>query len=545
MSLLILYNSSEQKNTSSLDAVKQFKRSLEPVFSIFQIEDLKTTDFEALNRDPGTKGGVLFLHPGIATVKKDEQLSKGAERWYEKIKGFDLWFEGSNTSVSELINLFVYKKPKGKSLYGTKYSPANPPVVIPLFVDKITPRISSIINGALGIDEFGRTLRKVYVVAIPLGPLTTKQQTNKKIEKALQQLADILERGFVLSDIVTQFPGAKHYVQHEQFDSDDDEETEIRHSLDNALSINIGRATSKAKPPPAPPPAQGNGAALPTPSPEVIQTDDEVNCTVYAPNDVAAGAQFLVQVFAHTAEQQSLLDDLAKLADDSGSRRGSVSLEEKVARETRIDFNLMMPGLEIDEPNLSIKWQGKIASVQFGVQVPSDFVKPGIIGKVTVVNNSVPIGQLKFKINVVASATPGDGSLKNNGTMERFKLAFISYSSQDRPEVLKRVQMLNLVKLKFFQDLLTLEPGDEWEKLIPQYISTCDVFFLFWSKAASESTWVKKEILLALGRKGDNDDLPPEIIPVIIEGPPPAKPPDELNFLHFNDKFMYFINAQR
>jgi hypothetical protein len=99
------------------------------------------------------------------------------------------------------------------------------------------------------------------------------------------------------------------------------------------------------------------------------------------------------------------------------------------------------------------------------------------------------------------------------------------------------------MKLKFFQDLLTLEPGDQWEKLIYQYIDESDVFFLFWSKAASESTWVKKEIHYAMRRKANKDEAPPEIVPVIIEGPPPARPPTELNFLHFNDKFIYFINT--
>jgi hypothetical protein len=48
-----------------------------------------------------------------------------------------------------------------------------------------------------------------------------------------------------------------------------------------------------------------------------------------------------------------------------------------------------------------------------------------------------------------------------------------------------------------------------------------------------------KEVLYAHGRQVGKEDAPPEIIPIIIEGPPPVKPPPELNFLHFNDKFIY------
>ena len=110
--------------------------------------------------------------------------------------------------------------------------------------------------------------------------------------------------------------------------------------------------------------------------------------------------------------------------------------------------------------------------------------------------------------------------------------------------MLKRVQILNASKVSFFQDLLTLEPGDRWEKLIYQYIDQSDVFFLFWSKAASESKWVKKEIEYARKRQAGSDEAPPEILPIIIEGPPIAKAPADLSYLHFNDKFIYLIKAE-
>jgi hypothetical protein len=125
----------------------------------------------------------------------------------------------------------------------------------------------------------------------------------------------------------------------------------------------------------------------------------------------------------------------------------------------------------------------------------------------------------------------------------RYKQAFISYASQDRPEVLKRIQMLKMARINFFQDMLTLEPGDNWEQTIYKYIDESDVIFLFWSAAAKQSPWVEKEVRYALSRKGGHDEAAPEILPVIIEGPPVVPPPDDLKMLHFNDTFMYFIKA--
>jgi hypothetical protein len=127
------------------------------------------------------------------------------------------------------------------------------------------------------------------------------------------------------------------------------------------------------------------------------------------------------------------------------------------------------------------------------------------------------------------------------GIAKRYENAFISYASKDRSEVLRRVQMLSVTRIKYFQDILNLEPGDRWERELYKKIDDADVFFLFWSKAASESEWVLKEIQYALNRKSGNEDFPPEIIPVIIEKSPP-NPPVELKDIHFNDKIIYFID---
>jgi hypothetical protein len=66
-------------------------------------------------------------------------------------------------------------------------------------------------------------------------------------------------------------------------------------------------------------------------------------------------------------------------------------------------------------------------------------------------------------------------------------------------------------------------------------IEECDVFLLFWSRAAKESEWVRKEVRYALNRKGGDDLCPPEFRPIIIEGPPVPTPWEELSHLHFND----------
>jgi TIR domain-containing protein len=174
--------------------------------------------------------------------------------------------------------------------------------------------------------------------------------------------------------------------------------------------------------------------------------------------------------------------------------------------------------------------------------VPEKFKAGNIIGTLTVCSENVPVGHIKFKLSVSDSRVQDGDPPKLAGDDARaYHKAFISYASQDRNEVLKRVQMLSRLKIEFFQDLLSLEPGARWEKELYRHIDDSDMFLLFWSSSAKQSKWVLEEVRYALKRKGGDDLSPPEILPIIIEGPPPVPPPAELAHLHFNDYITYFL----
>jgi TIR domain len=72
-------------------------------------------------------------------------------------------------------------------------------------------------------------------------------------------------------------------------------------------------------------------------------------------------------------------------------------------------------------------------------------------------------------------------------------------------------------------------------------IDESDVFFLFWSTAAKQSEWMIKEVRYAIERHAGDEMAPPEIVPVMIEGPLPVAPAPGLKGLHFNDRLLYFI----
>lgn len=121
----------------------------------------------------------------------------------------------------------------------------------------------------------------------------------------------------------------------------------------------------------------------------------------------------------------------------------------------------------------------------------------------------------------------------------------LSYASEDRDKVLARVQMLGQMGIRYFQDILSLDPGQRWEKELYRNIDQCDLFLLFWSSAAKRSPWVMREVDYAIDRKQGIDEAPPEIKPVIIEGPPLVEPPERLQHLHFNDKLIYLMSRDQ
>jgi hypothetical protein len=56
------------------------------------------------------------------------------------------------------------------------------------------------------------------------------------------------------------------------------------------------------------------------------------------------------------------------------------------------------------------------------------------------------------------------------------------------------IQCLLAFAIRHFHDILSLDPGDRWARRLYDEIDRCDLFMLFWSRAAGRSEWVAKEI---------------------------------------------------
>ena len=110
-----------------------------------------------------------------------------------------------------------------------------------------------------------------------------------------------------------------------------------------------------------------------------------------------------------------------------------------------------------------------------------------------------------------------------------FKI-FVSYSTKDIVEIKPILQQIQTIKdTEFFFADETLNPGDQISQRIINYISNCDVFILFYSEFASDSTYVQHEIGVA---KANNKI----IIPILLGASKPDGMLQGISYLNFYDQ---------
>ena len=155
---------------------------------------------------------------------------------------------------------------------------------------------------------------------------------------------------------------------------------------------------------------------------------DQVDCTVFSPPEISAGDMYMVQAWVHLISQITDVEKMAKEYDKEVKRRGTRSLTSCVARGSVLTFHLLMPGLHVQDEVQDTVWHGWPTSVQFSVSVPEDYSSKHAIGTVTVSLDGIPIGQVKFKVEVIDAGKANRTTPEQMGEATSFELFFISYA---------------------------------------------------------------------------------------------------------------------
>lgn len=250
-----------------------------------------------------------------------------------------------------------------------------------------------------------------------------------------------------------------------------------------------------------------------------LKSDDDtrptkVHSAVYAPSEVNRDEFVIVQIYVYQSGDEDKVAKVASEVDEDATRRNYVPLTNIVKKRDKIKilFRSYTKSIEIEESSYERIWTNELFKHEFVVYVPENFSKSNFLCSVNILINDVPVGDMKFKINVV-DYKPRRlwAEIKSNG----YKKSFISYSHADAEKVRFLAEGFKIQGIDYFFDEHSLRTGDNFPKEIDEYISSCDVFVLCWSQNAKTSDWVRRECNLALQRyEQESDNL--KIYPISI-----------------------------
>ena len=134
-----------------------------------------------------------------------------------------------------------------------------------------------------------------------------------------------------------------------------------------------------------------------------------------------------------------------------------------------------------------------------------------------------------------------DGTESNiaSAAFRSVRSAFASYAHEDIVEVMARLQAIEkaLPGIRVFWDREGLRSGDKWQQRLASEVISKDVFYLFWSEHAAQSSWVDWEWQRAYREKGLD-----YIDPLPLDS---TEPPPELSALQFADRWVRHLQFER
>ncbi len=255
---------------------------------------------------------------------------------------------------------------------------------------------------------------------------------------------------------------------------------------------------------------------------------DAVRFSVLSPMTVPPGEPCLIDVWVHSGDiDDVLLDMRTDPAWQAGVRVRSKGPVE-VDRGANLISRVMVPSLGWADED-TVKWTGAAGNATYSFIVPADAAHSDHAGQLQIHVGGIQLARVAFLITVGS-----DRAVVHDVTVSQrlVSSAFASYATEDRNEVLARIQGMQQVArhLDVFLDVVSLRSGDRWEERLESEILERDILYLFWSRAASASLWVDKEWRTVYRARGLDG-----IEPVPLEPPDVSPPPHELRSLHFND----------
>ncbi|HRO04555.1 MAG TPA: toll/interleukin-1 receptor domain-containing protein, partial [Terricaulis sp.] len=240
------------------------------------------------------------------------------------------------------------------------------------------------------------------------------------------------------------------------------------------------------------------------------------------------GTPELVRAVLHQPSQAREVIKAAKKIDPNARPAPQGISIGDIAIGANVGIALEVHGAQCEGALQRRAWAGEPIDFAFPVEADGDAKQAVFLARVFV--DDAQIGVLAFTRPIHASAKAADPA---EVRLTRHKRVFISYSSADRETVSVIATAYQMAGVQHFWDRTGLKSGEEWSPRLRKEIERADLFHLCWSQAAAKSEWVAKEAAHALKRK--RGAKRPEITVQMLDGPPWAPHPAELDAINFDD----------
>lgn len=277
----------------------------------------------------------------------------------------------------------------------------------------------------------------------------------------------------------------------------------------------------------SPPPKTRNRAGASAAAPSA-----PADATAFAPKKLRRGEAELVQVTIHQPQDLKAVIKAAKKANPSAEPAPQGVHIGDLALGASIGVSLEVRGAACDGALQRRPWRGEPIDFSFSVEADGDAKKAVIIARVFI--DDAQIGVIGFTRPISGPAKKA-ASTGDAGRLKRHKRVFLSYSSHDRETVSAIATAYEAAGVPHFWDRASLKSGEEWSPRLRKEIDRADLFHLCWSKSASSSEWVEKETEHALTRRKRSNGKNPDITVQMLDGPPWAPHPAQLDAINFDD----------
>jgi len=195
---------------------------------------------------------------------------------------------------------------------------------------------------------------------------------------------------------------------------------------------------------------------------------------------------------------------------------------------TNLEITPRINNLAVNPTQQSLTWLGEIEEVSFRVRYAGpDDLAMACSGFIDVTTSGLLIGQIPVSVSVGADKKASSWEQRKAEMISR---VFASYAREDSPIVEACKAAYRALGIHLFVDKDDLLSGQSWREVIRRSISNHDLFQLFWSKHAADSSEVANEWHLALEitPQRNCDFLRP-----VYWSKPMVDPPGELKHLNF------------